>query len=134
MIPKSTNSKLGHLIEWTNFGGKIGALLVILALQEDNFHLLRASLRTIFSVRHAVTHNFFSVTHNFFLLRTSLRTTFIDLASIWLRMLRMLRILLKLQLATFNSSVTSQVAFEMMLEQGRISLTWGWLAGHSRLV
>ena len=105
MSPKSTNFKLGHVMERTNFGGKIGTILVILALQEDNFHLLRTPSPTTFSVRHQ-TQRFcyaqlfllrttffcyaqlfllrttFSVTHNFFcyaqlfLLRTPLRTTF----------------------------------------------------------
>ena len=103
MSPKSTNFKLGHVMERTNFGGKIGTILVILALQEDNFHLLCTPSPTTFSVRHQ-TQRFcyaqlfllrttffcyaqlfllhtplrttFSVTHNFFLLRTPLRTTF----------------------------------------------------------
>ena len=86
MSPKSTNFKLGHVMERTNFGGKIGTILVILALQEDNFHLLRTPSPTTFSVRHQtqcfcyaqlfLLRTTFFCYAQLFLLRTPLRTTF----------------------------------------------------------
>ena len=111
--PKSTNFKLGHVMERTNFGGKIGTILVILALQEDNFHLLRTPSPTTFSVRHqtqrfcyaqlfllrttffcyaqlfllrttfSVTHNFFCYAHRYAQLFL-LRTTFFCYAQLFL--------------------------------------------------